>query len=395
MSTLILSHIAAAIVPLALIVLGTRAARRLRFARSRRDFWNRQSVEALKKIGFWDIEDVPEPLKIITERESLQTALQTISLSVELGLFELLAEHPGLTDEKIAEYLGFSIRQMRAAIEVLIASDAIRHHLDGYAITEKARVYLLKESPFFQPLPPPILAKRFLRILRSGIVRSTIEKWNKGKAGAPEQWAMKQHIYSFPLGFALHKLGLLQNATKILDVAGGAGSVCIALALKDPSLELQLIELPNSITIAEKMISKYGLSDRIKCIGMDMFLNDWPDDFDAVLFTNIFHDWDDNHCQILAKKAFDALRPGGLVMIQEALLHDDKPSPLWTAHWSMAMALFTYGRQFHGSDLKILLEASGFKDIQIHPLLGYHSSVVGVKPNPNLDSSNLIKSKFL
>jgi len=62
------------------------------------------------------------------------------------------------------------------------------------------------------------------------------------------------------------------------------------------------------------------------------------------------------------------------------LLHEDEPGPLWTASWSVAMLLFTYGRQFRFSELKQILETAGFADVQAHPLLGYYSSVVGIKP---------------
>ncbi|NOY59519.1 MAG: hypothetical protein GXO75_11420 [Calditrichaeota bacterium] len=381
MISLILSYLAAAIIPYVLFFIGMRFARRRRFDRYRREYWTRQNTEALKKIRFWDLQRIPEPFKLVTELESLQTTLQTISLSVELGLLEFIEKNPGLTEEQIEKYLGFSHRQVRAAIEVLLASKVIKPNENGYAITEQARVYLLKESPFLESLPPPVIAKRFLKILKSGIIKGTANKWSKGKASVPEKWAMQQHLYSFPLGFALYDLGILQKTKNIVDVAGGTGAVCIALALMDSTFEMKIIELPASIGIAEKMISQYGLSDRIKCIGMDMFTNDWPENVDALLFTNIFHDWDDDQCQILSKKAFEALRPGGLILIQEALLYDDKPGPLWTAHWSMAMALFMQGRQFHVRELKSIIEAAGFRDIQIHPLLGYYSSLVGVKPN--------------
>lgn len=376
----ILSHLTAAICPLLFFFLIMRIVRRTRIKRYRDDFWDRQSVEALNKIEFWGIEKLPEPLKITTERDCINMALQTISSLLELGLFELLAQKQGMTEEEIKEYLRISTQKVRAVISILIASEVIMTNINGYQITEKTRIYLLKESPFFTPLISTLPARHFLKSLRIDRKKGARVRWDKGKSYEPERLAMQQHLHSFALGFALYKLGILDDVRDILDVAGGAGSVCIALALSDHTLTFKMIELPDSIEVAEKMISKYGLKDRIKRIGMDMFVNDWPGNVDVILFTNIFHDWDDDRCQILARKAFEALKPGGLIILQEALLYDDNTGPLWTAHWSMTMALFTQGRQFHVSEIKTLLSSNSFSNIQIHPLLGYYSAVVGVKP---------------
>jgi len=379
MTVIILSYFAAAIIPIILFLISFRLRKRIRFKKNLTAFWSRQSTESLKKIRFGDLQKMPEPLNFITEMESLQTTIQTISLSVELGLIDFIRKNPGIKYKQIKEYLNFSPRPIHALIEILLASEVIKQYEDSYFLTERAILYLLKESPFFQQLPPPFIGRRFLKIARSGVVKGTINKWSKGKTSLPENWAMQQHQYSFPLGFALYDLGLIKGKN-IVDIAGGTGAVCIALALKDPSFELKLIELLASIDIAKKMIARYELSDRIKCIGMDMFKNDWPDNIDSLLFTNIFHDWDDDHCNILATKAFNALCPGGVILIQEALFYDSKPGPLWTAHWSMAMALFMQGRQFHSSELKKIVEDAGFIQIQIHSLLGYYSTVIGVKP---------------
>jgi len=262
------------------------------------------------------------------------------------------------------------------------ASEVVYKTADGYSLTDKAKVYYLMDSPLFEPLAPPNIAKKYLKNLQSGRGEITIKQWEKGESHLPEEWARQQHLYSFPLGFSLYQSGILQNSQQVLDVAGGAGSVCIALALKDPNFKLQMIELPSSIETAELMISKYNVMDRIKTIGMDMFTGEWPQENDAILFTNIFHDWENDKCQVLAEKAHAALQPGGLISLQEVLLNEDEPDDLWPAHFSLATALYTNGRQFYARELIKILEAAGFVGIQVRPLLGYYSSVVGVKPSP-------------
>ena len=352
---------------------------RIQFSKNMRSFWKNQSVDALKLAGVHPLKTMPAYPKIITEMECSQTALQVLAVAHVLGMLDLIRQNPGITTQSIAQKLRLPVRPVRACMEVLLAAEILKPLNDGFILTDIASVYFQDGSAFFDPLPLTYQAKKYVKFLKAGIVKGSINYWEKGKSHQAQNWARKQHLYSFPIGFALNQLESLKGNKKILDVAGGAGSVCVALALENPSVHLEMIELPGSLKIADKMISRYGLRDRIKLLGMDMFSKDWPDGFDAVLFTNIFHDWDDTHCQTLAQKAYDALKPGGKIYVQEALLNDDKPGPLWTAHWSLALAVITNGGQFRYKEMAKLLERSGFTNIQRSPLIGYFSCITGDK----------------
>lgn len=352
-------------------------------ARARRDaggFWRRQSRAALEKVKFFQMREIPPPLKVIEDKWALEQTLTAISTAREIGLLEFVEEHPGVSLDQIACFLGFSERQTRAAMDILSIAEVVGRQGDGYVMTPGARLYLFEDSPFLLSgaLPKPMLPRRFLKLLRAGLIPGSVAKWANGKAHRPLHWAAAMHRISFPLGFALHETGLLESAKNVLDAAGGAGSVCIALSMKNPCKDFTVIELPGSVAAAEKMISAYGVSHRVKCLGMDMFCDAWPKGFDAIVFTNIFHDWDDAKCSLLARQAIESLSPGGVLILQEALLHDG--GPLWTANLSLEMAIFTRGRQFRASELTALLEQTGFADVRVRPLLGYYSAVVGVRP---------------
>jgi SAM-dependent methyltransferase len=381
--TLIITHVVAAIAPFVLIVACRLLLRRLAGRKFHRRFWERQGIEAATNVGLLDGGDIPPPLQIIEDRFALEATCQAISLCREHGVFAFLEGNPGAPVEEIGRFLGFSERQTRAGIQLLEAAGVLLREGAGYALSRQGRIYLLDDSPMFDAaLPPPQISRQFLRVLRSGVVSGAVAKWATGKALSPGQWAADMHRISFPLGFALSEKRVpnLAGAAKILDVAGGAGSVCIALALREPQLHATVLELPGSVPIAARMISKYGLSDRISLLGGDMFTIAWPSKLDAILFTNIFHDWEDEKCQALARKAYAAVRPGGIIVLQEALLGDDVAGPLWTAHFSLRMALVARGRQYTGRELKTILASAGFDAINIEPSLGYYSVIIGRRP---------------
>lgn len=64
----------------------------------------------------------------------------------------------------------------------------------------------------------------------------------------------------------------------------------------------------------------------------------------------------------------------------EALLNTDKPGPLWTAHWSLAVSVLTHGRQFRYNELCDILKNSNFSNITQSPLIGYFSTIQATKP---------------
>ena len=95
-----------------------------------------------------------------------------------------------------------------------------------------------------------------------------------------------------------------------------------------------------------------------------MFREPWPKGYDAVFFSNIWHDWNFRTCAWLAARAYEALPRGGRIMLHEALLDDDGSGPPTTAAFSMLMLLATQGQQFTFAELKALLENAGFEDIE-------------------------------
>ena len=45
--------------------------------------------------------------------------------------------------------------------------------------------------------------------------------------------------------------------------------------------------------------------------------------YDALFFSNVWHDWNVRTCQWLAARAFAALPSGGRIMLHEMLLDED------------------------------------------------------------------------
>jgi ribosomal protein L3 glutamine methyltransferase len=69
---------------------------------------------------------------------------------------------------------------------------------------------------------------------------------------------------------------LLQNVVwdneRVLDVCTGSGCVGITIALKRPTLQVDLVDIsPKALDVARINIARYGLGNRVRCIQSDLF----------------------------------------------------------------------------------------------------------------------------
>jgi acetylserotonin N-methyltransferase len=93
------------------------------------------------------------------------------------------------------------------------------------------------------------------------------------------------------------------------------------------------------------------------------FTDTWPRDCDVHLFSNVLHDWGTAEVQTLIARSFDALPAGGLIVIHEAFINDDKTGPVAVAEYSALLMHSTRGKCYATSEYAPMLTAAGFGDV--------------------------------
>jgi SAM-dependent methyltransferase len=124
---------------------------------------------------------------------------------------------------------------------------------------------------------------------------------------------------------AVEKAVDLSKFHNILDAGGGNGTIACAMAQSHPNLNITVFNLPNSAYLARYNIAQQKLTDRISiCEGDFLSEKPLPGGFDLVLWSRVFTDWSREVVQKLIKKSYDALVPGGQIVICEPLLDGNK-----------------------------------------------------------------------
>jgi predicted O-methyltransferase YrrM len=150
----------------------------------------------------------------------------------------------------------------------------------------------------------------------------------------------------------------LQNIDTILDVGAGTGIYSIALLQKFPHLKAVIFDRPEVLKIAAEFAADYGVAERLELVAGDMFKDEYPQ-CDAVLFSNILHDWDDPENQILVNRGAASLKPEGKFFIHDVFLNDELDGPQHIAAYSAALFQLTEGRAYSKAEYKKYIEIAG------------------------------------
>lgn len=308
----------------------------------------------------------------------------------ELGLFTLLSDRGGLTRDEVSVALEIGSRAAEALLGVMTGLELLVQRQCRFQLTEVARVYLLPTSPYYRgglfriARGLPVSYERLLEAVRRDrpVVYGEADTWERHQTDAAQARAFTESMHSMSLAVAVRTAQRVDFSPVrwLLDVGGGSGSWCIALALANPALRCTVLDLEPVCAVAKENAVERGLGDRIDFAAADMFEDAWPTGPDGIFFGQILHDWPHARCLHLLRRAFDTLPPGGWVFANEELLNDTCDGPLPSLGNSLAMLLWTRGKQFTATELSELFVKAGFGEVTVTPTVGYWAIVSGQKP---------------
>ncbi len=184
------------------------------------------------------------------------------------------------------------------------------------------------------------------------------------------RFALAMHERSIVLApMTIQTCRMPRGAKKFFDLAGGSGSYSIALAERNP--KLSGIVLDQSVAVARRLIKQSGLQKRLSVKEGDVFTACLPEESDAALVANIFHDFNAKENRLLLRRIRKAVRPGGKVFIVEFFLDDTDTKPVDAAVFSLLMYAFTAtGRSYSWREVEGWLTKEGFGRCRRHVVAG-------------------------
>ena len=318
-----------------------------------------------------------------------QFKLPVVLVADELGVFELLRNAPRDLEE-ISTHTTLPARSVEAVMAVLGAMEFVVQRQGRFQLTDVSRNFLLKDSEYYWAAMMrragggQASADALMQALHRDNLNTEdriSRRWERGQMTEEDAIGSNaaMHSHSFPAALGLARNGDFSGVRRLLDVAGGSGCFSIALTQHHPDLHCTIAELPVVAVDTRRYIERYQCQDRVDVYELNMFDDPWPEGYDAIFFSNVFHDWDPQRRADLARRSFAALPPGGRILLHEMLLNDTRDGPLTAALFSILM-LNTRGKQFPAAELHELLSNAGFVDVRVTHSYGYYSLVSASKP---------------
>jgi SAM-dependent methyltransferase len=171
----------------------------------------------------------------------------------------------------------------------------------------------------------------------------------------------------------------LPNARRLLDAGGGTGIYSVELLRANPALRAVVWDRAEVLKVAAEAAAGSGVEDRLELAAGDMFADPVPAGCDAVLLSNVLHDWAEPECRALVRRCAAALPPGGRLVIHDVFLNDDMDGPLPVALYSAALFSVTEGRAYSAAEYRAFLIEAGLKPEPVIPTLIHCGLLCGKK----------------
>lgn len=312
-----------------------------------------------------------DPTRPYRYRDGILAADLLTAAITHLDFFTWLAAHPASPDA-IGRALGLAARPLDVLLTLAAANGFVARVNGVCQVTETGREHLVAGSPFnlapyyasFKDRP---IVRDFSEVLRTGKPAN----WGGDKGGFDWHRAMEDDAFAraFTAGMDCRGLFLAQvladkagfsSSDRVLDVGGGSGIYSCVLAAHHPGLRATVFDQAPVDRIAATLIRERECQGQVAVHTGNFLTSAWPTDHNVHLFSNVLHDWDEPQAQELLARSFDALPPGGRVVIHDAFINADKTGPLPVAEYSAILMHATQGKCYSTTEYADMLTAAGF-----------------------------------
>jgi len=321
---------------------------------------------------------------------------KTLLSAVELGLFTRLGSD-SRTGEDIAEQLDLRSRAVYDFLDGLVALRLLERDGHGpqacYRNTPETALFLDQTSPaYIGGILEMANARLFgfwgglTEALRTGSPQNEIKA--TGHSMFEELYADPDRLEQFVRAMSgisagnFHALADKFDFARyqtVCDIGGATGQLSIILAERHPHLRCTSFDLEVVEPIAARAIKEAGVEDRVITASGDFFAGPLPS-ADVITMGMILHDWNLNRKLQLIRAAYDALSPGGALIVVENLIDDERRENVFGLMMSLNMLIeFGDAFDFTGADFRGWCEEVGFRSVEVLPLAGPASAGIAYK----------------
>lgn len=263
-----------------------------------------------------------------------------LHLANRLKLFTAIASQ-SVSLKEVCQLLNTNEAMTEKVLIALCAMDLLEKDGAKYRNSEIADTYLVKGKPLYQGdiIAHSDYVRRYWENLEDQICKEPLGDVSEDDEHRHFIMGMDNLAASGRVEFFLKTIDL-KGRKKLLDVGGGPGSYSIAACEKYPQLKATVFDLPATVSIAKEVIERDGMGEQVSVCAADWDKDDFPAGFDVVMFSNVLHGAESN-TEMKLSKAYAAMEQGGVLLVQEFLLNDEKTGPEWPALFNVMVGAYS------------------------------------------------------
>jgi len=311
--------------------------------------------------------------------------------AIELGVFCALAKRP-LDTEALTQEIGIAPRGARDFFDALVALDLLKRDQAGrYANTSETELYLDPDKPTYRggelEFINANLYERWSALTTALKIGGPPDEASPAghyadryaKPAAVEAFAKAMTAATLPVAAAIAASFPWPQYHTFLDLGSAEGCLPVEIAKIHSHMTGGGFDLPPMKPVFDRYVAAHNLPDRLLFYSGDFFQDVMPK-ADVLIIGRVLHNWDLEAKTALLRNAYGALPVGGSLIVYERLIDDERRLNTKALLSSLNMLLMTTGGfDFSGADCIGWMQAIGFRDVYIKPLVSDHSMVVGMK----------------
>jgi SAM-dependent methyltransferase len=317
-----------------------------------------------------DMSDLHEFTAHISEMANAYKQSQLLFTAVEGDVFSLL-ESP-TSAGSVAQARGWSEHGTTLLLDALVALGLVTKQDGLYRNSPAAAACLVPGKPAYQ----------------GAIIRHTQNSWEPwsrlpeavrtGTGIVHGRQRDPRELRDFILGMnniaMLSAPDLLEHVDiapfrHLLDLGGGPGTYTITFLQANPNLRATLMDFPDVVEIAREQVAAAGMEDRVDFLKGDGTSDALGAGYDLILVSNVVHILGPDENAALIKKCFDALEPGGMLLLKDFFTDPGHTGPPYSLIFAVHMLLHTEaGRTYSTDEVRAWTDAAGFAEGELKTL---------------------------
>ena len=316
------------------------------------------------------------------------TAYFAVRAADELGVFAALAEGPA-DPATLAERCGADPGRLSVLCGGNIAAGTLELGPGGYALTDFAAAFLVPGRASYlgallRRSPGPF--ENWLAL--ADTVRGAPPPRDVG--GEAGEFFTELVEATFPAQLAAARASVasllgdeLPATVRLLDLGAGGAPWSIAVLEARPAAVAVVNDLPAVLEVARRRLAEAGLSGRSELLAGDYWSLEPPAPFDLVVLGHVCRAEGGEGAAALVARAGGWLAPGGLLLVAEYLLDDDRRGPAQAQLLGTTMMASTRrGATFTASEARGWLGAAGLEEVALASPLPPTAVLLGRRPPP-------------